>query len=81
MGSGYIYFAFLRQAGKSSACVMDIVWEELERNKIDIDNDMLSFHLDAWLREHEELYGGIIIQIDGDNSPNSLCDLYRDGSQ
>ena len=47
MGSGYIYFAFLRQAGKSSACVMDIVWEELERNKIDIDNDMLSFHLDA----------------------------------
>ena len=39
---------------------------------------MLSFHIDACLREHEELYGAIIIQIDGDNLPNSLCDIYAE---
>ena len=31
--------------GKSSACVMDIIWEELKRNNIDIDKDMLSFYM------------------------------------
>ena len=63
------------QAGKSSACVIDIIWEELKRYNIDIDKDMLSFHIDACLREHVELYGAIIIQIDGDNLPNSLCEM------
>ena len=65
----------LGQAGKSSACVIDIIWEELKRYNIDIDKDMLSFHIDACLREHVELYGAIIIQIDGDNLPNSLCEM------
>ena len=66
------------QAGKSSACVMDIIWEELKRNNIDIDKDMLSFYISKCLDEHEELYGAIIIQIDGDNLPNSLCDIYAE---
>ena len=65
----------LGQAGKSSACVIDIIWEELKRYNIDIDKDMLSFHIDACLREHVELYGAIIIQIDGDNLPNSLREM------
>ena len=60
------------QAGKSSACVMDIIWEELKRNNIDMDKDMLSFYISKCLHEHEELYGAIIIQIDGDNMPNSV---------
>ena len=56
---------------------------ELKRNNIDIDKDMLSFYISKCLDEHEELYGAIIIQIDGDNLPNILCDMYiyRDGSQ
>ena len=61
---------------------MDMIWDELRRNNIDIDREKLSFHIDACLREHEELYGTIINQIDRDNFPNSLCDdLYRDESQ
>ena len=55
---------------------MDIIREELKRNNIDIDKDMLSFYISKCLDEHEELYGAIIIQIDGDNLPNSLCDIY-----
>ena len=78
MLSGYIYFAFLVQAGKTSACVWDIIWEELKRNNIDIDKDMLSFLIDACLRKYEELYAAIIIQIDGDNLPNSLCAIYTE---
>ena len=37
----------------------------------------------SWcLDDHEELYGAIIIQIDGDNLRNSLCDIYAEiGSQ
>ena len=64
--------------GKSSACVMDIIWEELKSNDIDIDKDMLSFYISKCLDEHEELYGAIIIQIEGDNLPNSLCNIYAE---
>ena len=39
------------QAGKSSACVMDIMWEELKRSNIDIDKDMLSFYISKCLDE------------------------------
>ena len=49
---------------------MVIILEEHERNNFDIDKDMLSFH--------EELYGAIIIQIDGDNLPNILCNIYTE---
>ena len=45
------------QASKSSACVMDIIWEELKRNNIDIDKDMLSFYicLDEQLERYDSL--------------------------
>ena len=56
---------------------MDIIWEELKRNNIDIDKDMLSFYISKCLDEHEQLYGAIIIQI-GDNLPNSLCNIYAE---
>ena len=57
---------------------MDIIWEELKSNDIDIDKDMLSFYISKCLYDHEELYGAIIIQIDGDNLPYSLCDIYAE---
>ena len=57
---------------------MDIIWEELKRNNIDIDKDMPSFYISKCLDEHKELYGAIIIQIDGDNLPNSLCVIYAE---
>ena len=56
---------------------MDIIWEELKRNNIEIDKDMLSFYISKCLDEHEKLYGAIVIQI-GDNLPNSLCNIYAD---
>ena len=39
---------------------MDIKWDELRSNKIEIDRETLSFHIDACLREHDK-----------DNLPNS----------
>ena len=45
------------QASKSSACVMDIIWEELKRNNIDIDKDMLSFYI--CLDEQLEMYDSL----------------------
>ena len=39
------------QAGKSSAWVMDIVWEELKTNNVDNDKDMLSFYISKYLDE------------------------------
>ena len=51
---------------------MDIIWEELKSNDIDIDKDMLSFYISKCLDEHEELYGASIIQINGDSLPNSF---------
>ena len=42
----------------------------------------LSFHIDACLREHEDIYGAFINQLDKDNLPtnlpNSLCDIYEE---
>ena len=40
------------QAGNSSACAMDTIWNELKRNNIEIDAD-LSFYIDTCPREHE----------------------------
>ena len=39
---------------------------------------MLGLHLVLSLWLDTELYGVIIIQIDGDNLPNSLCDIYAE---
>ena len=57
---------------------MDIIWDELRSNNIEIDKETLSFHIDACLREHDELYETTIKQIDRDNLPNSLCDIYEE---
>ena len=66
---------------KYSACAMDMTWDELRSNNIEIDRETLSFHIDACLREHEDIYGAFINQLDKDNLPtnlpNSLCDIYE----
>ena len=63
---------------------MDMTWDELRSNNIDIDRETLSFHIDACLREHEDIYGAFINQLDKDNLPinlpNSLCDIYEEMS-
>ena len=51
------------QAGKSSACVMDIILEELKRNDIDIDKDMLSFYISKCLDEQGEMYDSLNAQL------------------
>ena len=55
-----------------------MTWEEFRSNNIEIDRETLSFHIDACLREHEQLYGTVIIRLDKDNLPNSLCDIYEE---
>ena len=61
---------------------MDMIWYELRSNNIEIDRETLSFHIDACLREHEDIYGAFINQLDKDNLPtnlpNSLCDIYEE---
>ena len=55
------------QASQYNACAMDMIWDELRSNNIEIDRETLSFHIDACLREYEELYGTVIIRMDKDN--------------
>ena len=50
-------------SGTSSACVMDIILEELKRNDIDIDKDMLSFHISKCLDEQREMYDRLNAQL------------------
>ena len=57
---------------------MDIIWDELRSNNIEIDRETLSFHIDACLREHEDIYGAFINQLDKDNLPTSLNDIYKE---
>ena len=52
----------VRQAGKSSAYVIDIIWEELKRNNINFEKYLLSFYISKCFDGHEELYGAILIQ-------------------
>ena len=70
------------QGSRHNACVMDMIWDELRSNNIEIDRETLSFHIDACLREHEDIYGAVINQMDKDNLPtnlpNSLCDIYEE---
>ena len=67
---------------KHNACAMDMIRDELRSNNIEIDRETLSFHIDACLREHEDIYGAFINQLDKDNLPtnlpNSLCDIYEE---
>ena len=57
---------------------MDIIWDELKSNNIEIDIEMLSFHIYTCLREHEEIYGRAINRIDRDNISAILCDIYEE---
>jgi hypothetical protein len=40
---------------------LDIIYDELKRNKIDIDWQTLSFHINTILDEHENLFRGMCI--------------------
>jgi hypothetical protein len=40
---------------------LDIIYDELKRNKIDIDWQTLSFHINTILDEHENLFRGMYI--------------------
>ena len=64
------------QAGKNSACAMDIICDELRSNNIEINIETLSFHINICLREHEEIYGTVINRIDKDNLPMNLSHIY-----
>ena len=70
------------QESKYNACAMDMIWDERRSNNIEIDIETLSFHIDACLREHEDIYGAFFNQLDKDNLPtnlpNSLCDIYEE---
>ena len=61
---------------------MDMIWDELRSNNIEIDRETLSFHIDACLRDHEDIYAAFITQLDKENVltilPNSLCDIYEE---
>ena len=63
------------QAGNSSACAMDMIWDALKRNNIEIDIATLSFHIDTCLRKHEEIYGTFIDRIDRDNFALNLSHI------
>ena len=69
-----------RQASTTHA--MDMIRDERRSNNTEIDRETLSFHIDACLREHEDIYGAFINQLDKDNLPtnllNSLCDIYEE---
>ena len=39
------------QAGNSSACAMDMIWNELNRNNIEIVIETLPFYIDTYLSE------------------------------
>ena len=54
------------QACKYNACAMDMIRDELRSNNI------------TCLRGHEELHETVIIRLDKDNLPNSLCDIYEE---
>ena len=66
------------QASKYDACATDMIWDELRSNNIEIDRETLSFHIDACLREHEDIYGPVIKQLDKHNLPISLYDIYKE---
>ena len=57
---------------------MDIAWDKLKSNNIEIDKETLSFHINTCLREHEEIYGTAINRIDRDNLSTNLCDIYEE---
>ena len=63
------------QATRDSACAIDMILNELRNNYIEIDKETLSFHIHACLREHEDIYGAVINQLD--ILPFSLSNIYE----
>ena len=57
---------------------MDMIWDELKRNNIEIDIETLSFRINTCLREHEEIYGTAINRIGRDNISIILYDIYEE---
>ena len=56
---------------------MDIIWDRLESNNIDINKETPSFHIDTCLKEYGEIYGTAINRIDRNNMSAILCDIYE----
>ena len=48
------------QTTKDSARAMDMIWNEVWNNNIEINKETQSFHIHACFREHEEIYGTVI---------------------
>ena len=57
----------MEQAGTNSACAMNITYDELKSNNIQIGIETQSFHINTYLREHEEIYETVISPIDKEN--------------
>ena len=58
------------QAGNGSACVMDIMWDELKINSINIDKETLSFYIRTCVKE--EIYDMAMRRLDREYLPSSL---------
>ena len=43
------------QGSRHNACGIDTSWEELRSNNIEIDRETLSFHINACIRDHEDI--------------------------
>ena len=56
---------------------MDIIWDELQRNNIDIDRDTLSYYIETLLEEHQDLYASVNNHINGDNLLSNLSVIHR----
>ena len=57
---------------------MDMIWNELWRNNIEIDIETLSFYINTCSREHEEIDGTVINRIDRDYLPMDLSYIYTE---
>jgi hypothetical protein len=47
------------RCGESIMDNIDIIFDELKRNEIDIDKQTLSFHINAILDHHRDLYRAV----------------------
>ena len=47
-----------------SACAMDILWDELRSNNVEIDKETLSFHIHACLKDYEGICETVFHRMD-----------------
>ena len=57
---------------------MDMIWNELRRNIIEIDIETLSFYINTCSREHEEIDETVINRIGRDYLPMNLSHIYTE---